>query len=258
MDTHKLYRISITVNTHPSKSHAQLFAIREVPFAASSLVEGDVFVLDKGTKVWQLNTKESAGKEKFRAAEFARSLIDSQERRGAEVMVFGENLHYASFVYELTVNPLDEGGHGTGVFLAEFGENTIIRRDDPPTTAKSNKADDDSTSTSLKLFRISDSTGTPNFCAVDPPFSKSSLSSSDAFLLDNSSSARPSSAAMFVWLGAQSSLAERRLALEYAQRYLHDKFKGDENQAHGKKAVAIPIVKMQEGHESEAFLALLE
>jgi len=233
-DTHKLYRISITLNTHPSKSHVQLFAIREVPFAASSLVEGDVFVLDKGAKVWQLNTKESAGKEKFRAAEFARSLVN--ERRGSEVTVF------------------DEGGHGTGIFLAEFGENTTIHREgDQPTTT--NTADDSAPS-KLKLFRISDSSGTPTFSAVDPPFSNSSLSSSDAFLLDNSSAER-SSAAIYVWLGAQSSLTERRLAVEYAQKYLHDKLKADDS-SNRRKAVAISIVKMQEGHESEAFLALLE
>lgn len=52
-------------------------------------------MLDKGAKVWQLNTKESAGKEKFRAAEFARSLVN--ERRGSEVTVFGKDSYHGSF-----------------------------------------------------------------------------------------------------------------------------------------------------------------
>ncbi|KAJ4482368.1 fragmin60 [Lentinula aciculospora] len=228
VDTHKLYRISITPNPQPSKSHAQLSAIREVPFAGSSLIEGDVFVLDKGTKVWQLNTKESAGKEKFRAAEFVRSL--SEGRRGCEVAVF------------------DEGGHGTGIFFAEFGEDTTIHHEPEARTAN------DSLPTP-NLYRLSDSSGTPTFSAIEPPISFSALSSSDAFLLDNTFP-NASSAAMYVWLGAQSSLTERRLAMQYAQRYLHEKFNGDAS-AKSRKAVAIPIVKMSEGHESDGFLALL-
>ncbi|KAJ3799834.1 fragmin60 [Lentinula aff. detonsa] len=227
VDTHKLYRISITPNPHPSQSHAHLLAIREVSFAGSSLVEGDVFVLDKGTKVWQLNTKESAGKEKFRAAEFVRSLSDGR-KGGCEVTVF------------------DEGGHGAGIFLAEFGEDTMIHRELPQSASEASN---------FNLYRLSDASGTPTFSAIESPITFSSLSSSDAFLLDNTLPS--SSAAMYVWLGAQSSLTERRLAMQYAQKFLHDKFGDDVISTKSKKAVAIPIVKMQEGQESEAFLTLL-
>ncbi|KIK69764.1 hypothetical protein GYMLUDRAFT_34156 [Collybiopsis luxurians FD-317 M1] len=225
-DQHKLYRVSITTNPHPSKAHApaQLLAIREVSFSASSLVEGDVFVLDKGTKVWQLNTKESAGKEKFRAAEFVRSIVETR-KGGCDVTVF------------------DEGAHGTGTFLAEFGQDASIHRESEEQIAST-----DGSTSALKLFRISDASGTPTFSAVESSISLSSLSSTDAFLLDAASS-------MYVWIGAQSSLTEQRLAVHYAQKYLHDKLSG--NSGRTKKGVAIPIVKMQEGHESEAFLKLL-
>ncbi|KAJ4501291.1 fragmin60 [Lentinula lateritia] len=232
VDMHKLYRISITPNLHPSKSHAHLVAIREVPFSGSSLIEGDAFVLDKGTKVWQLNTKESAGKEKFRAAEFVRSLTGNR-RGGCQVTVF------------------DEGGHGTGIFLAEFGEGTIIHHD----TAQSDLPD--GSTPTLNLYRLSDFSGTPSFSAIEPPITLSSLSSSDAFILDNTLT-KTSSAVLYVWLGAQSSLTERRLAVQYAQRYLHDKIGVNATTTtKSRNVVAIPIVKMQEGHESEAFLALL-
>ncbi|KAJ3731195.1 fragmin60 [Lentinula guzmanii] len=193
---------------------------------STGLVEGDVFVLDKGTKVWQLNTKESAGKEKFRAAEFVRSLSDGR-KGGCEVTVF------------------DEGGHGAGIFLAEFGEDTTIHRESPQSTSEASD---------FNLYRLSDASGTPTFSAIESPITFSSLSSSDAFLLDNTLPS--SSAAMYVWLGAQSSLTERRLAMQYAQKFLHDKFGDDVIGTKFKKAVAIPIVKMQEGQESEAFLTL--
>ncbi|KAJ3765583.1 fragmin60 [Lentinula raphanica] len=232
VDTHKLYRISITPNPHPSHPHGAhtnyLSAIREVPFAGSSLVEGDVFVMDRGTKVWQLNTKESAGKEKFRAAEFVRSLSEGR-KGGCEVTVF------------------DEGGHGTGIFLAEFGENTTIHRE-----SESEKQAEEGAS----LYRLSDASGTPSFTAVEPPISFSSLSSSDAFILDNTFTAS-SSAAIYVWLGSQSSLTERRLAVQYAQSFLHDKKLKLKTDVKSKKGVAIPIVRMQEGQESEAFKSLL-
>lgn len=57
----------------------------------SSLVEGAVFVLDKGTAVWQFNTKASVGQEKFRAAEFSHSLLSEREGRKEEVPhVYGQ------------------------------------------------------------------------------------------------------------------------------------------------------------------------
>ncbi|KAJ3729218.1 fragmin60 [Lentinula raphanica] len=220
-DTHKLYRISITPNPHPSHPHGPIRII-------CRLVEGDVFVMDRGTKVWQLNTKESAGKEKFRAAEFVRSLSEGR-KGGCEVTV------------------LDEGGHGTGIFLAEFGENTTIHRE-----SESEKQAEEGAS----LYRLSDASGTPSFTAVEPPISFSSLSSSDAFILDNTFTAS-SSAAIYVWLGSQSSLTERRLAVQYAQSFLHDKKLKLKTDVKSKKGVAIPIVRMQEGQESEAFKSLL-
>jgi gelsolin len=42
---------------------------------AESLNKGDVFVLDRGNNILQLNTRASSGKEKFAAAEFVRNLV---------------------------------------------------------------------------------------------------------------------------------------------------------------------------------------
>lgn len=44
--------------------------------------EGDVLVLDKGSHVWQFNRKGSAGKERFRAAEFVKEIIQERQKAG--------------------------------------------------------------------------------------------------------------------------------------------------------------------------------
>jgi gelsolin len=84
--THRLYEI------HLSGTH---LVVREVPAEAASLHEGDVYVLDKGDKIWQLNTQASVGKEKFKAAEFVRSLADARKDQ-CDVVVYGlpsEHVH---------------------------------------------------------------------------------------------------------------------------------------------------------------------
>jgi gelsolin len=68
--------------------------LREVPPVAESIVQGDVYVLDKGSQLLQLNTKESVGKEKFSAADFVRKLVERRRDEGkltgeCEIVVYG-------------------------------------------------------------------------------------------------------------------------------------------------------------------------
>ncbi|KAJ3558006.1 hypothetical protein NM688_g1163 [Phlebia brevispora] len=194
--------------------------VREVPAEGTSLVPGDAYLLDMGVKLWQLNTKGSVGKERFKAAEFAQSLVN--ERRNTapcEVQVF------------------DEGGQGAWQFLSELGLDTM------PSSATEEKPARPPT-----LYRLSDATGTATFDAVDP-VARSSLASADAFLLDDAGSS--TTPAIYVWIGAGATLNERRLAVQYAQAYLYR-----EEQA-TRSHFAISIVKMNEGHETEAFLHAL-
>lgn len=82
----KLYRISVT---RTSKGHPSL-VVREIPASADSLVEGNVYVLDKGQHILQYNTKGSTGQEKFKAAEFAQSLVNGRESK-SDVAVYGKS-----------------------------------------------------------------------------------------------------------------------------------------------------------------------
>jgi gelsolin len=83
LDLHKLYRI--TLSRFGTRS---TLVVREVLAEGSSLIAGDVYVLDKGREVWQFNTKASAGQERFRAAEFVQKLVS--ERKGqCNLTVYG-------------------------------------------------------------------------------------------------------------------------------------------------------------------------
>ncbi|KAJ7851636.1 actin regulatory protein [Mycena olivaceomarginata] len=216
LNLHKLYLIKL------SKHGAKVsLVVREVAATATSIVEGDVYILDKGTHVWQFNTKTSAGKEKFKAAEFAQTLISTRQGH-CDIQVF------------------DEGGSGSGAFLAEFGENATVA---PARPAHPSGA------TPAKLFRLSDASGQVTFTPVES-LSRAALSSADAFLLDHAPTA------VYVWLGRDASLAEKRLATQYAQRYLYERQAAGGEGHHGHGA-ATSIVKMREGDESEEFLHAL-
>ncbi|KAL0960796.1 hypothetical protein HGRIS_005815 [Hohenbuehelia grisea] len=209
-DVRRLYRITLS----PSRT----LVVREVPAEGKSLVQGDVFVLDKGSAVSQLNTQKSAGIEKFKAAEFVQSLVS--ERQG-----------------QCNVTVYDEGGTGVGVFLAEFGDDIV-------SLPQEESADE--TTTVPVLYRLSDASGQLTFESVAPP-ALSSLASDDAFLLDDTR--HPVHAAVYVWIGKGASLNERRLAGQYAQRFLYDH--------HGAEQVSVPIIRMAEGDETSAFVKAL-
>lgn len=209
----------------------------------------DVFVLDKGREIWQYNTRLSSGKEKFKAAEFVREIIDGRK-------------------HEPVLKVFDEGGSGAGRFLTELVEyeeesdaETEVDSPGPVTPASSVPG-------SPKLFRLSDSTGDILFTAVTPqsPVGYPSLSDfdeSDAFLLDDSANAEVP--AVYAWIGRGASLAEKRLTMHYAQAYLWNMTGG------GKKKSSTSIVRLAQvsthtlhcmlcsncavqGHESTPFL----
>lgn len=89
-NTHKLYKVTAA---------GTRLVVREVLAEGSSIVPGDAYILDMGTKVWQLNTKGSVGKERFKAAEFVQTLVNERGATNggsADVTVYGESWFYAS------------------------------------------------------------------------------------------------------------------------------------------------------------------
>ncbi|KAJ3514220.1 hypothetical protein NMY22_g14813 [Coprinellus aureogranulatus] len=230
----KLYRV--TLSRFPGARTSTL-VVREVEPISASLVAGDAYVLDKGTEVWQLNTKQSVGQEKYKAAEFAQSLV--AERKGCEVTVFGECLARVrtSAKDSLLTSTSDEGTSGVNKFLSAFGEGTTLIPQEAPEVHD------------VKLFRLSDASGHVTFEQL-PGVSRDALSSDDVFLLDDSKdNERP---ALYVWIGQRSSLKERRSIVQVAQQYLYK-----ERESH-RGRLGVPIIKMEEGNEVKGFFEVFE
>jgi gelsolin len=229
LDIRKLYRITLAREAGRSS-----LIVREVPAEGTSLVRGDVFVLDKGNQVWQYNTKASAGQERYKAAEFVQSLIN--ERKGqCDLTVYGRCCSATFRELDTHVSVLDEEGHRAGNFLSEFGLSTF-----PPDTAALVPRSD----YPALLFRLSDSTGHITFEPITP-VAPSTLSTDDVFLLDAASTESP---AIYVWIGKRASHLERRLSFQYAQIYLYKK------RADGEIVqLMTTLVKILEGGESDAF-----
>lgn len=223
--------------------------IREVPADdPSSLVGGDAYVLDKGTVVWQMNTKGSTGKERFKAAEVAHEIVEA--RKGAcEVEVFGRGAsHFALCQSTDQICPTDEGGRGAGRFLAEFGLEELSTHVESSTTAHFKPT----------LFRISDQnqeSTSPAFTPVNIEHGSptlASLGANDAYILD--ASLHPTAPAIYVWIGSGASLTEGKYALRYAERYAKQ-LRGQSGNGEGHRPVG--LVRLRQGGESEVFLKLL-
>lgn len=192
---------------------------------------GDVFVLDKGTEIWQYNSKHSSGKEKFKAAEFVRSIIDGRKN-------------------EPVLTVFDEGGSGATRFITELTEEDDIEASSDEDSQLPTPAD--STPTSPKLFRISDAQGQISFAAIDAPSPTfADFDGNDAFLLDNSASY--DAPAVYAWIGNQASTVEKKYAVQYAQQYLWSLGSG----AGKKKRSSTSIVRLNQGNESSHFLKAL-
>jgi gelsolin len=120
--------------------------------------------------------------------------------------------------------------------LAEFGVDSVPRQSSQTKSMLE---------TQPTLYRLSDSSGNAAFEPVKPAVF-SALSSSDAFLLDHSTS--PTHPTIYVWIGKSASLTEQRLAVQYAQTYAH---KRQSETEHFKASIS--LVKMNEGHEPDTF-----
>ena len=158
-------------------------------------------------------------------------------------------LHYTTrSLADVLLYCADEGDSAALRFLHEFGQDVSLPLHPKASTALS--AEHDAEIPPIVIFRLSDESGTPEFEKILPPYSKASLSSDDVFLVDAASNS--SHPAIYIWIGRNASLNEKRLALQYAQRYLYHK---RSNEGSGFRVdVGIPIIKLLEGNETADFL----
>jgi len=191
--------------------------VTQVPKTCDSLNSGDCFILDLGMTVIQWNGSSCSLFEKVRAGQVVRAIRD--ERGGKpEALIFDENDNDPS------MNQFWDGLGGKGRIK----------------TAAEGGSDKDAAAQLqdlVKLFRLSDKSGSMKFTLEKSgDLSKRDLDTNDTFILDNG-------AEIFVWIGKKASANEKKLGMQYAQRYLSD---------YGRPAY-LPISRVLEGSENELF-----
>jgi gelsolin len=184
--------------------------VDEVPLAAASLNQGDVFILDLGLKLIQWNGSKSSGPERMKAGQYA-AAIDS-ERSG-----------------KATISVHAEGDSDLGEFWKTLGGEGVVA---PPIEHKQVKRE-------RAIWKLSDASGNLTFSQISKgSISKSSLDSSDVFIVDGGST-------VFAWVGSKTTPTERRGALGFASSYL----------ANNGLAPTTSIVRVIDGGESPEFEA---
>jgi len=187
--------------------------VTQVDLTFKSLNSGDVFILDRGLKVFQWNGNKAGVGEKQKGSQMAQAIAG--ERNGlAKVQVLEEGDKEKEFWSVLGEGPIKTAEQG---------------------------GDDNETDKGVEakcLFRLSDATGTLTFTQVGkgPTVKRALLDSSDVFILDTGSE-------VYSWIGKGASVQEKQKALSFAQDYL-TKYN---------RPAYLPIARVLEGGESPTF-----
>ena len=191
--------------------------VTEVPLKPESLNSGDIFILDKGLNLYQMQGKKSSGGERMKAAQLARAIDD--ERKG---------------LAEVHVAEQDDGDKDFWpIFWEALGGEGPISDDSGCDKAASEEA-----AKMKKLFRLKehDDKNLKFELVAEGKFDRGMLDGNDVFILDQGQE-------VFVWVGKGSSEKERKWGIQYAQNYLGQ---------YGRPKW-LPITRIWEGGENEVF-----
>lgn len=196
--------------------------VHEVDPTWQSLDDDDVFVLDKGDKIWVWQGKKCSPMEKAKGAQVVNDLTLAKH---IDVEVLSQTEARSRVVVDLL--------EGKGIEQTEF------RAARPVSVSQS------TSSRPQKLFCLSDAFGqlTFNLVKEGQPVQNTDFESNDVFLLDTGK-------AIWVWKGAGASRSERAMWMKVAQSYLRQLQSGPG----GENAHLTPLATVSEGSESPAFL----
>ncbi|KAJ5659175.1 hypothetical protein N7507_005626 [Penicillium longicatenatum] len=212
---------------YPGSGRISPLIVHEVEPTWESLDENDVFVLDKGDKIWVWQGKKCSPMEKGKAAQVVNDLTLAKH---VDVEVLSQLESRSKIIVDLL------GG--------KDADHSSLQAQRPGYFSKATHEDGDQ-SRPRKLFRLSDSSGDLSFDLVKDGgrIQQSDLDGKDVFLYDIGSR-------LWVWQGAEASDREKAVWIKVAQayiRYLHES-QGASN------AFLTPISKVVQGHESPAFI----
>ncbi|KAI9932918.1 hypothetical protein ASPWEDRAFT_102208 [Aspergillus wentii DTO 134E9] len=216
---------------HPGTGRMDSYIVYEVEPTWKSLDDHDVFVLDKGEKIWVWQGKNCSPMEKAKAAQVVNDMTLAKH---IDVEVLSQLESRSRVVVDLL--------GGKEVQQSSF-------QAPHPVSFPSKRAHDDSGNVRpRKLFRLSDASGTLSFDLVkEGKVSRADLGGNDVFLYDVGSK-------LWVYQGLGASSKEKAVWLKVAQSYVRHLQQNDENS----DAHAVPIAKVLQGHESPAFLKALD
>ncbi|KAF1994733.1 gelsolin [Amniculicola lignicola CBS 123094] len=206
---------------HPSPSAGRdAILVHEVEPTWKSLDEGDVFVLDRGDKIWVWQGKKCSPMEKAKAAQVVNDLTLAKH-------VDVEVLSQAETKSKVIIDYL--GGEGINPLETTF-------------TAERPIAFADSTNREKKLFRLSDANGQLSFGLVkEGNIGENDFDGNDVFLLDSGNG-------IWVWEGKGASKAEKAMWIKVSQQYV----------AQHEDAASLSVAKVREGNEGRSFWTAVE
>ena len=197
--------------------------VKEVKPRFASLVEDDCFLLDLGKKVIIWQGKKASPIEKAKAAQVAHDMTLSRQAT-TEVLAQGDSRSFAF------LEPL--GGKSTDAIPS-----SATSKSTP--TGKRPK----------RLFKLSDASGQLSLDVVKDgeSISTADLDGKDVYLYDTGK-------VVWVWEGKAASHQEKAMWIKVAQTYIRKL----QSEAEHQENFLIPVAKVNEGHESPAFLKAFE
>ncbi|KAL9184188.1 hypothetical protein ACHAXT_002274 [Thalassiosira profunda] len=178
-ETHRLYRVY-------RASGERVTRCFEVPLSASSLNDGDAFILDAGEYIFTWFGRGVSAFEKSKAATVVTNL--KENRLGS-----------------CTCKTIDPG-QDDGRFWSLLGGKGEVRR-------ASVAIRNDVVPTTRKMYVVSDASG--QLKKTEVPFSRKSLVSDDVCIVDVGGS-------VYVWVGEGSTLAEKQQSMMIVDRHLRE------------------------------------
>jgi len=212
---------------YPGSGRISPLIVHEVEPTWESLDENDVFVLDKGDKIWVWQGKKCSPMEKAKAAQVVNDLTLAKH---VDVEVLSQLESRSKIVVDLL------GG--------KEADHSSLQAERPGYFSKATHGDSGS-SRPRKLFRLSDSSGQLSFDLVKDGgrIQQSDLDGKDVFLYDVGSR-------LWVWQGAEASDREKAVWIKVAQAYIRHL----QDSQGPSDAFLTPISKVTQGHESPAFM----
>lgn len=220
----------LRVFKHPAAGRNDSLIVHEVEPTWQSLDDSDVFILDKGDKIWVWQGSKCSPIEKAKAAQVAHDMTLAKH---IDVEVLSQSEARSKIVVDLL--------GGKGVDQLSFGSPRPLQ----PSSRQQSSDSGQTFARPKRLFRISDPSGELRFELVkeNQTIRESDFDGNDVFIFDTGSK-------IWVWEGSQATRREKASWIQFTQAYI---LYVQESAANSETVVS-PVAKVVQGNENTAFL----